>query len=553
MSSKPNKYTNFNILIGPILLFQLIFNSAIVSSQEVFRYISSVDHVDQNLWVTLYERNFDSSGIITQKKEYHALTIAGFGIMSYENFITTGDSVYYKHAVNQYKYFCDSSKINYIDNFSGMGLPYKFKFHDLKPPWYSGMTQGVAISFLLRYYKLTGDKEVLKKVQQLAYFMLRPEKIGGTIGKTPEGYTFIEEYPNSKNNKQVLNGFINGLVGIREYLNFFPEDTLAKRIHDESYEAMIKTFNKYDLPDNWTTYNRNNKKISNFYLRYQITELEFLNTIYADYRLVKQMMLWSYFAFNKLEKNLSEYKYPRYQYAIPFQLDQDKISSSNIEFEKTLLSSANYSVIRNSKSSDNQLKHKKIHQINLKDSVYTFHVSFDKNIESNAWNLKPANKKNASDSVNFELDSTKMVVTSKEKFNQLEIQFLNKKEKKLNITDLQVYNPYQFEIPRFGFYNFANLHELHADSLYQIETKGEYLDESIVFYRCSENRESIKNAKYEIDNTINLSHPYFIPKKTGVYQFFLSSPMIKGLWFEKPEVKLVQNTSHFDSRNLFIK
>jgi len=104
-----------------------------------------------------------------------------------------------------------------------------------------------------------------------------------------------------------------------------------------------------------------------------------------------------------------------------------------------------------------------------------------------------------------------------------------------------VNNSYQFEIPRFGFYNFANLQELHADSLYQIETKGDYLDETIVFYRFGENRESLKNAKYEIDNTISLSHPYFISKKTGVYQFFLSSPAIKGLWFEKPSVKLVQN------------
>ena len=539
MNSKLFKYPLIQILIVLTLFLSLLIYSIDSVSQEVFRYMSSVDHVDQNLWIKQFERSFDSAGIITQKKEYHALTIAGFGIMNYENFIATGDSTYYYQAVQQYKYFCDSLKVDYIDNYKGMGLPYKFKFYDLKPPWYSGMTQGVGISFMLRYYMLTGDNEALKKAQQLAYFMLRPEKIGGTIGKTPEGYTFIEEYPNSKTNPQVLNGFINGLIGLREYSNFFPEDTLARRIHDESYEAMIKTFNKYDLPTNWTTYNRKNKKISNFYLRYQITELEFLNFIYSDYRLVKQMMLWSYFAFNKLEKNLTDFKNPLYQYAIPFLQDDNKISNSNIDFEKTLLSISNYTLNRNSKKSGNLLKHKKNYLINLEDSVYSLQISFDKNIELAKWNLKPENQ--TQDSIKFEINSSKLIVTSKEKFDQIEIQFLNKKEKKLNIKDLQVYNSYQFEIPRFGFYNFANILKLHADSLYKIETKGEYLDESIVYYRTSENRESLKKVNYEIDNTINLSHPYFIPKKTGVYQFFLSSPMIKGFWFEKPSIHLAHD------------
>ncbi len=540
MQSTKKGFSFFRITV--IILFVLILAfSNLLSGQEVFKYITNADHVDQVLWLNQHERAFDSAGIVTQKKQYHALSIAGFGIMSYENFIISGDSVYYNHAINQYKYFCDSSKVDYIDNFKGMGLPYRFKFYDLKSPWYSGMTQGVAISFLLRYYKLTADNDALKKVQQLAYFMLRPEKIGGTIGKTPEGYTFIEEYPNSKTNPQVFNGFVNGLIGVREYLNFFPEDTLAQRIHNESYDAMINTFSAYDLPTNWTTYNRGNKRISNFYLRYQITELEFLNFIYNDYRLVKQMMLWSYFAFNKLEKNLTDYKNPLYQYAVPFQMDKNKLSTKNIDFEKTLKSTGSYSITRKSKVSGDKIKHKKNYQFNLKDSVNSFQLYFDKNIESTTWILHPIGLLNDNDSLKFEIDSNKMIVTSNVKINGIDFQFLNKNEKKLNITDLQIYHPYQFEIPRFGFYNFTNIQELHADSLYHIETEGAYLAETLVFYRYAENLESIKKAKYEIKNTICLSYPFLKPEKTGVYQFFLSSPMIKGYWLKKPTIKLVKN------------
>ena len=260
------------------------------------------DHVDKNLWINENDRSFDANGIVIQKKSYHALSIAGFGIMNYEDFVVSGDSSSYKNVINQYKYFCDSTKVVYTDNYKGMGLPYKFIFFDMKPPWYSGMTQGVAISFLLRYYKLTGDSNVLEKVRQLAWFMLQPVERGGTIGKTPEGFAFIEEYPNSKKNPQVMNGFINGLIGLKEYLNFFPEDTLARRIHDESYETMIKTFREYDTSNNWTNYNRLKKPVTNLYMRYQITELEFLYSIYSDYRLIKQMMIWSYFAYTNWTK-----------------------------------------------------------------------------------------------------------------------------------------------------------------------------------------------------------------------------------------------------------
>ncbi len=531
----------FSTVTEIIFLTSILTFSSNISGQEVFKYISSVDHIDQKLWLKQYDRAFDPTGIVIQKNEYHALSIAGFGIMSYENFIISGDSVYYKHAINQYKYFCDSSKVDYIDGFKGMGLPYHFKFTDLKAPWYSGMTQGVAISFLLRYYKLTGDKDALKKVQQLAYFMLRPVRTGGTIGKTPEGYTFIEEYPKSKTNPQVLNGFINGLIGIREYMNFFPGDTLANKIHDECYDAMINTFKEYDLPSNWTTYNRRKKSISNFYIRYQITELEFLNVIYNDYRLVKQMMLWSYFAFNKLERNLTDYKYPLYQYAVPFYIEKDVISSKLINFEKSQKSTGDYSVLLNSKISGNQLKHKKSYQLNLKDSVYSCHIYFNKNIESSNWKFKPNGLLCSFDSLKVEIDSNKMIVNSNVKINSFGLEFSDKHAKKLNIKDVQIYQPYQFETPRFGFYNFREILELHADSLYQIEIEGDFLDETIIFYRYAENLKMIKNAKYEITNTFSLRHPFFTPGKTGVYQFFLSSPMIKGYWLTKPTIKPIKN------------
>ena len=99
------KRISFSTITRLALLVSILTFSSNISGQEVFKYISSTDHVDQHLWLKQHERAFDSLGIVTQKKEYHALSIAGFGIQSYENFVISGDSAYFKHAINQYKYF----------------------------------------------------------------------------------------------------------------------------------------------------------------------------------------------------------------------------------------------------------------------------------------------------------------------------------------------------------------------------------------------------------------------------------------------------------------
>jgi hypothetical protein len=276
-------------------------------------------------------------------------------------------------------------------------------------------------------------------------------------------------------------------------------------------------------------------------MRYQITELEFLNLIYADFRLVKQMMIWSYFAHNKFDTGTKYYIIPQYQYAVPLQKNQDKLSPGNIDFEKTLTSVNSYSVTQKSKVSSNQLRHKKTYLIHLADSVYAFHLHLDKNIENGQWNFKIQNT--TGNSPDFEIDSAKMVISGKEKFDRLQISYLNKKEKKLNIKDLQVYDRYQFVTPRFGFYLLKNIPQLEADSLYQIQCIGDYLNETVVFYRFAPDLPALKTAKYEINNTVSLAHPYFIPKQTGYYQFFLSTPMIKGYWISNPEIRKVEMAS----------
>ena len=144
------------------LLFIVYFfiQNTRLSSQELMQYSCFVDRVFVDEFEKMKGKSFDKNGIIRQNNRYHPLTIVQYGILCHNEFLETGDSTYYYKCTNQVAYFKDSTKINYLFDDKGIGLPYNFKANDLKPPWYSGMTQGYAISFLLRYYELTRDNSL---------------------------------------------------------------------------------------------------------------------------------------------------------------------------------------------------------------------------------------------------------------------------------------------------------------------------------------------------------------------------------------------------------
>lgn len=279
-------------------LFSIAQNEDHKPRKNIPNYTCDYHRLDVTQWMTGTTRKFDAEGIVMNNNQYHPLGIVHFGMLSYNYFIDTKDSVYYHHFINQIKYFKDTSKVDYFDNDKLLGLPYTFNFKDLKAPWYSGMTQGWAIVFLFRYYHFSGDREILPLIEKIAQFMLKPVEQNGTIGKTPEGYTWIEEYPNSKQKPQVLNGYINGLLGLKEYIDYFEEDTLAKRIHDETYDGLKKSLTHYDTPT-WTGYDRKGSPLNNQYMQYQVFEMQDLYTVYGEKQFLNQMKLWCFLGHNK--------------------------------------------------------------------------------------------------------------------------------------------------------------------------------------------------------------------------------------------------------------
>ena len=498
-----------------IVLIVVTFLSFGAKSQSLNTYECIYNHWNIEGFLTQFNRALDDEGIVIQKGEYHALIISFYGIINYHEFLKTNDSLYYHRVVNQYKYFKDTSKLRYFDNGESVGLPYLFAFNGLTPPWYSGMTQGTATSFLLRYYSMTNDETALDLSRKLVNFMIKDEKNGGTMGVTKEGLPWIEEYPNCEKSKSVLNGFINGLIGLREYLEFFPKDTVVREIHDNCYEAMFSSLNMYDTP-NWTTYNRNNKSISNGYMRYQLSEFDHMYNIYGDERLKQQMAIWSKLAVNKLCKELTFYKAPRFEYA-------KKIDSKggglfefreNEKFQASLENKVEkYSIYQNGGFKKGDFK--------FDGQQYYCEIEFSDLLKSDQLSITAyLNEMNSV--VNYEFDGTKLTVFSVNGFDRLAIKFAKKVKKNNQLIAVNEYNRYNYQLPFFGVVDISKKFNLEAGKKYRIVYVGKNLIDGKVYYRIAPSTQELGKKNFLFSNYFDLQELNFIAPETGSYELFVS-------------------------------
>lgn len=478
-------------------------------SQDIFPYEMYSLHFDIEDYTKDAKRAFDKEGIITQKGAYHALTISVYGTMCADEYMKTGDSYYLDQVKNQYKYFADTSRLIINPEDSAIGLPYHFDYHGMKAPWYSGLTQGMATSFLLRYYKLSGDSSALNIASKVVLHMLKDESDDGTIGKTHEGLTWIEEYPRSKGSKSVLNGFVNGLIGLKEYIDFFPLDTNAERIHNECYSALFETIRKYDK-SNWTSYNRNGSGISNFYIRLQIQQFDHLFELYKDERFRLQMQLWSKFAFNKFDKLGKFYKKKSYQFAHEIMNEQnDYCFSDTMAFIKGL------TVVKDVQKS---LVKKKIVTIALPVLTHYSKLKFTGK-GNRKFTLQYLKAGSIVNEVSYKKrDSIEGV--SPLSFDELKI-VSKRKIKNISNIDLTYYDYKNQELPMFLFIDGLGKRKLIKDIPHKLNCHKTDVENAIVFYRYSSNKNGLKSAVYDIKNTFDLSDE-FIPNESGFYEFFIS-------------------------------
>ena len=279
------RFTSFFVLLS--------FFPLLSGAQHLGRYSCIVDRVDVVSWEADTTRNIDENGILKMDSVYHPVSIGYYGIMCLDKYVTTGDESYLNKATDQVGYFKNSALVHSRFDGNAIGLPYEYENNGLRPPWYSGMAQGLAISFLLRYSLLTQDTSLLPIVQKLAYLMLMPQEEDGCLSRTDENLLWNEEYPNTPESPQVLNGFIFSVLGLIDYCQVFPMDLRAKRILEDCLLSLKTALPYYDLRS-WTKYNRRPLYPNRLhYIRLQIFQLIQLYRILPDPFYLRQICIWS--------------------------------------------------------------------------------------------------------------------------------------------------------------------------------------------------------------------------------------------------------------------
>ncbi len=207
---------------------------------------------------------FDINGIPIGRidanpKHYNPLFSCYYGLVSYNAYLHTNE----QENIDKFLLQVDFLNQYGIENPSGFWLPYyedlpKFQ---LKAPWFAGITQALAISVFIRAFIKTNQKIYRQRAMQLFQTFFLSVENGGFLKHTPEGFSWIEEYP-SKNPTYVLNGFVFNLIALVEYYKVIDESIEVKERLNACFKSFFYSLHHYVF-GMFTKYSRKNMAFSN--------------------------------------------------------------------------------------------------------------------------------------------------------------------------------------------------------------------------------------------------------------------------------------------------
>ncbi len=139
---------------------------------------------------------------------------------------------------------------------TGRWLPYDFHFSAnpsapaLRPGWYSGLSQGTAITAMRLVHSRTGDAKWASYAQELANSLDVPYSAGGVKNTVPYGGSqnqWLEEYPTGSLPTTVLNGNNLALIGLAMHRSS-TGDPLAANLFTDGIAAYHRLLPLFEIP-----------------------------------------------------------------------------------------------------------------------------------------------------------------------------------------------------------------------------------------------------------------------------------------------------------------
>ena len=219
------------------------------SGSSLYYYIFS-----RELFFDMME--LDSDGVPchrtrTLKRFYNPAYIAWYGLMKLADSLRTGAVAPEAFAI-QIRWLVDRA-VTRADGSVVWYFPVDFQEGktSLKAPWISAMIQGLAISALVRAFRLNPDPALLDLCRGALKVYQRDVTEGG-LRTAENGVVLYEEYP-AYPLPRVLDGFLFSLLGLYD-LWAEREDALAKDLFDQGVSGLVQQIEYWNYKDKWSWY-----------------------------------------------------------------------------------------------------------------------------------------------------------------------------------------------------------------------------------------------------------------------------------------------------------
>lgn len=516
-------------------------------------YTGLYELYNQDQWEKNTKRSFDSNGVhitLGQWGPYHPVNACHYALFCFDEYKATKNERFKKAFLAQVEFLRDSTKYVNFDC-DKVGYPYNFPFHDLKVPWFSSLAQGEAISVLIRYYALTKDQTILPLIVKVKNFMVYPMKKGGCLHKTPEGYEWFEEYPNSKQEAHNFSGYYVAVMAMGEYSNLFPGDTASFNLYKRTLNGG-KINNKLYDSGSGIFYNRGDKRLcAPIYLKWltmAMTQLyEFTNDQFFKY----QHEIWATYAYGKDIVDVGVKK-DYYNWAVPVEETSEGFKpkaelvkmSNNIDYSvKEVFPAALKDAVKmNDKSAhsfvnffiNDTIRQKPYMIIELKNETELNKLSIqltkdslvEKSIdvkyrvpESDDWKSIKIKSMDTLASRNF------VFLFEKIKCKNLKITYnLFVENKMLSVAEVKVYKPDTSSIEKPEFYFYTTIPYQLTKNKAKFNCSFTSVDDYNVYVRKSDRKEKLKSTPYEILE-VNNKLPIEVSDQNKFYQFLVTFKM----------------------------
>lgn len=210
-------------------------------------------------------------------KQYNPIAISQWGLGNYNKWKNGEGRKHYDKFMISADWLVENLKENSYGIYVWMH-EFDFEYRDLlKSPWYSGLAQGQGLSVLVRAYKETKNDTYLEVMEKILISFKTDVDEGGVNFKDDESNLWIEEYI-VKPPTHILNGFIWGLWGLRDYYVYFNDEEI-KKIFNKYSETISKNLKRYDL-GYWSRYEISGTFLpmiaSRFYHKLHICQLKIM-------------------------------------------------------------------------------------------------------------------------------------------------------------------------------------------------------------------------------------------------------------------------------------